>query len=115
MLKTQVKKMYDALIVIRPNINDDGLDNSINQIESSIKNYGGSIVQMEEPSRKKFAHKIKGFKEGFYISVLFNSPPEVPNMLKRTFSISDDVLRYVIVKKESKKESKKENKKESKK
>ena len=103
MLKAPVKKLYDALIVIRPNVNEDGLDNSISQIESSIKNYGGSIVHMEEPSRKRFTHKMKGFKEGYYLSVLFNSPPEAPNMLKRTLSISDDVLRYVIVKKENKK------------
>ena len=56
---------------------------------------------MEEPSRKRFTHKIKGFKEGYYVSVLFNSPPEAPNMLKRALSISDDVLRYAIVKKEN--------------
>ena len=101
MLKAPVKNLYDALIVIRPNLNEDGLDHSISQIESSIKNYGGSIVQMEEPSRKRFTHKIKGFKEGYYVSVLFNSPPEAPNMLKRALSISDDVLRYAIVKKEN--------------
>ena len=103
MLKTQVKNLYDLLVIIKPNINDDDLDKNISQIESAIKNYGGSIVKIEEPSRKRFAHKIKGFKEGYYVSILFNSPPEAPNTLKRTLSISDDVIRHAIVKKENKK------------
>ena len=103
MLKTLVRNLYEVLVIIRPNINDDDLDKNISQIESAIKNYGGSIVKIEEPSRKRFAHKIKGFKEGYYVSILFNSPPEAPNTLKRTLSISDDVIRHAIVKKENKK------------
>ncbi len=103
MLKTQVKNLYEVLVIIKPNINDNDLDKSISQIESAIKNYGGSIVKTDEPSRKRFTHKIKGFKEGYYVSMLFNSPSEAPNMLKRTLSISDDVIRHSIVKKENKK------------
>ena len=103
MLKAPVKNLYELLVIIKSNINDDDLDKNITQIESAIKNYGGSIVKIDEPSRKRFTHKVKGFKEGYYVSILFNSPTEAPNMLKRTLSISDDVLRYVIVKKENKK------------
>ncbi len=103
MLKTPTKNLYELLVVIKSNINDDDVDKNMDQIESSIKNYGGNIVKSDEPTRKRFTHKIKGFKEGYYVSILFNSPPEAPNMLKRTLSISDDVIRYVIVKKENKK------------
>ena len=103
MLKTAVKNLYELLVIIKPNINDDDLDKTITQIESSIKNYGGSIVKTDEPLRKRVAHKVKGFKEGYYVSILFNSPTEAPNMLKRSLSISDDVIRHVIIKKENKK------------
>ncbi len=100
MLKAPVKNLYEVLVVIKPNINDNDLDKNITQIESSIKNYGGTIVKIDEPMRKRLAHKINGFKEGFYVSILFNSPPEAPNLLKRSLSISDDVIRHVIIKKE---------------
>ena len=40
MLKTAVKNLYELLVIIKPNINDDDLDKTITQIESSIKNYG---------------------------------------------------------------------------
>lgn len=103
MLKAPVKNLYEVLVVIKSNINDDDLDKNIDQIESAIKNYGGNIVKSDEPVRKRFTHMIKSFKEGYYVSILFNSPSEVPNMLKRTLSISDDVIRYTIVKRESRK------------
>ncbi len=103
MLKAPVKNLYEVLVVIKSNINDDDLDKNIDQIEAAIKNYGGSIVKTDEPMRKRFTHKIKGFKEGYYVSILFNSPSEAPNMLKRTLSISDDVIRHTIVKRENKK------------
>ena len=100
-VKNLIKNLYEAIVIIKPNIGDDDLEKNIVQIESAIKNYGGSVVKIEEPVRRKFTHRIKGCKEGFYISVLFNSPPELPNTLKRTLSIADDVLRYIVVKKQS--------------
>ena len=101
MQKAPVKNLYEVIVIVKSNIGDDGLEKNIMQLESSIKNYGGNVVKIEEPVRKKFTHKIKGAKEGFYVSVLFNSPPELPNTLKRTLSIADDVLRYIVLRKES--------------
>ena len=101
MQKAPVKNLYEVIVIVKSNIGDDGLEKNIMQLESSIKNYGGNVVKIEEPVRKKFTHKIKGTKEGFYVSVLFNSPPELPNTLKRTLSIADDVLRYIVLRKES--------------
>lgn len=101
MQKAPVKNLYEVIVIVKSSVGDDGLEKNIMQLEAAIKNYGGSVVKIEEPSRKKFTHKIKGSKEGYYVSVLFNSPPELPNTLKRTLSISDDVLRYMVIKKES--------------
>lgn len=100
MLKAPVKNLYEAVIVIRPNISEDDLEKNISQVESAIKNYGGNIVKIDEPVRKRFTHKIKGFKEGYYVSILFTSQPELPSTLKRTLVIADDVLRHIIIRNE---------------
>ena len=98
--KAPTKKLYELVVILKPDINEDDSKKNISQIETAIKNYGGSIVKVEEPMRKKFAHRIKNYKDGFYVSVSFDSSPEVPNILKRTLSISDDILRYMVVTKE---------------
>lgn len=104
-VSTQAKNLYEVFVVFKANIDDDELEKNISQVETAIKNYGGNIIKIGEPLRRTFTHRIKGVKEGYYVSVVFNSPPELPNVLKRTLSISDDVLRYIVVRKDSKKEN----------
>lgn len=101
MVKTAVKNLYDLLVVLKANLSDDELEKEITQIESSIKNYGGTIVKTDDPVRRRLTHKMAGNTEGTYVAILFNSPPELPNTLKRTLSIADNVLRYIIVRKEN--------------
>ena len=101
-VKAQVKNLYEAVLVIKSSLSEVDIDNNITQLENAIKSYGGNIVKIDEPVRKKFTHKIKSLKDGYYVSILFNASPEVPNILKRTLSISDNILRYIIVRKETK-------------
>ncbi|MBI3590337.1 MAG: 30S ribosomal protein S6 [Candidatus Melainabacteria bacterium] len=101
MLKAPVKNLYEVVIVLKGNLSDEDLDKSISQTVSAIKNYGGNVVKVEEPVQRRFTHKVKGVKDGLYVSILFNSPPEVPNMLKRTLSIADDILRYMLIRREN--------------
>lgn len=100
MLKTSAKNLYEVNIILKPTLSDDEIEKNINQVETTIKNGGGSVTKIDEPVRRRFTHKINSVKDGYYISFLFNAPAELPNTLKRTLSISDDVLRHIIVKKE---------------
>lgn len=103
-IKTQIQKTYEVLIVLKSNLSEEDIETNITQVESAIRNYGGSLIKVHDPFRKSFTHKIKGFRDGYYISILFSSLPDVPNTLKRTLSISDDVLRYMVLKKEEDRE-----------
>ena len=100
MIKAPIKNLYEATIITKPNLSDESLEKIITQIESAITNYGGTIAKTDDPLFRKFIHKIKGFKDGFYVTILFNSTPELPNTLKRTISMMDDVLRHIIIGKE---------------
>ncbi len=100
MVKTLVKKIYEATIVLKSNVGEDDLERIISQVEATIKNNGGTIVRTEDPNRRRFSHKINGIKEGYYISLVFNSSSELPNILKRNLAVSDDILRYMIIRKE---------------
>ena len=100
MIKAPGKNLYELIVIIKSNLSEADIEKNIEQVEAAIKNYGGSIVRIDKPYRNRFTHKIKGHKDGYYVSMVFNSPPELPNLLKRTLSISDDVLRHIIVTKE---------------
>lgn len=104
-VKSPQKNLYEVTVILKPNLSEDNVDKALGQIESTIKSFGGDILNVTEPNLRRFAHRIKTTKDGFYISILFNSPPDLPNTLKKSLSIMDDVLRYLLARKE------KENKK----
>ena len=81
-LKAPVKNLYETIIILKPNLGDEDIEKNISLLGTSIKNYGGSVVKVDDPVRRKFTHKIKGFKDGFYISVLFNSPSDPIEIIK---------------------------------
>lgn len=97
MSTTAIKNTYELFFTLKPTLGEDELEKNIVQIENSIKNYGGEIIRSDQPMRSRFAHKMKGFRDGYYVSLIFNSNGEVPNLLKRALSISDAVLRHIIV------------------
>ncbi len=99
MVKTAVKNTYEVNVIFKSNISEDEIEKNIAQIESTIKNGGGSVTKVDDPLRRKFTHKINNLKEGYYVNINFTAAPELPNTLKRSLSISDEVLRYMIVKK----------------
>ena len=105
-VKKEQKSLYEATVLLAPTLNEKGLEKVVEQIEDSIKNFGGDIVNAEQPSHKKLTFKIKGHKDSFLYSVLFKSKPDLPNAIRRSLAINDDILRSMIVKKEIENESK---------
>jgi len=100
-VKVAQKSSYELTFITKPSLREDDLRQIIEQIENSIKNFGGTINELNEPNLRKLAHKIKGFHEGNYVSIQFNSPPEVPNTINKSLSINDNVLRLMILRKEN--------------
>lgn len=83
--------------------------NEVPTIKSSVKKIleenGAQIDKEESLGKQKFAYPIKKLSHGYYEIIEFNMPPlnliEVDKVLK----ISDDVVRYLIVKKKIKSET----------
>lgn len=95
------KNSYELTVVIKTTIKEKALESTIEKIEALIKNGGGEIMNKEEPLQRRLTYRIQGLKEGFFIVIKFNSTPELPNTIKRSIAIMDEVLRQMIVKLES--------------
>lgn len=99
-IKIVQKNKYELTLILKPDLSEDALNKVLAQVESSIKSFGGEVVTTTEPQLKRFTHKIKNVRDGFYITMLFNSAPDLPNTLKKSLSIVDEILRFVLIGKE---------------
>ena len=56
---------------------------------------------MEEWGKKRLAYEIQHMREGFYYFIQFEAETTAPAEIERHMRIMDNVLRYLVVKKEA--------------
>ncbi|MGI6685502.1 MAG: 30S ribosomal protein S6 [Bacillota bacterium] len=91
-------RAYEAMYIIRPDFDEEKVQATVEKYSSLIQNNGGELVKVDLWGKRRLAYEINKIREGYYVLVKFNGVPETPAELERNFKISDDVIRYLIVK-----------------
>ena len=50
--------------------------------------------------KKKLAYEVKKNKEGFYVLINFEAKPDSITELERNYRITDEVIKFIVVRKE---------------
>lgn len=90
---------YESVIIINPNIEKEALKAFITKISDLINN-DGKVLSVEELGKRKLAYEIKKQKEGFYIVFKFEANPQLITELERIYRITDDVIKFIVIKEE---------------
>lgn len=91
-------RAYEAMYVIRPDYDEEKIQATVEKYSSLIQNNGGELVKVDLWGKRRLAYEINKLREGYYVLAKFNGQPGTPAELERNFKISDDVIRYLIVK-----------------
>lgn len=70
----------------------------IEKITKAIKRYSMSIEKFEDNGLKRLAYPIHGHNRGRYLFWLLDMATEEPNKLSSELNITDEVLRFLLVK-----------------
>ena len=54
-------KAYELLLMIKPNIDSEDVQNVVNKIADSVANLGGKVIDTDLNGRKKLAYDIDNF------------------------------------------------------
>lgn len=77
----------------------------INQkVAELIKTNGGTITKEQDLDKQKFAYPIKNQSHGYYFLYEFDLPTDKLISLNRILQLTNEVLRFIIVKKQVKTE-----------
>ena len=90
---------YESVIIINPNLEEEAIKALIEKI-SNLINTDGKVSSVEEVGKKKLAYEIKKNKEGFYVVFKFEANPELITELERVYRITDEVIKFIVVKEE---------------
>ena len=88
---------YEAMVVLSVKTNDEEqIKALIGKFSDLIKN-NGTLEGVDEWGKRKLAYEINYESEGYYVLYNFESKPDFPAELERVISITDGVLRSMVV------------------
>lgn len=90
-------KEYELTVLIHPDLEVD-LDAPLNKVRDIIKNAGGEIVSEDNWGKKKLAYRINKEDFAVYVYMDVKLPADAPLKISNTLNITDEVLRYLLVK-----------------
>ena len=90
-------KDYELSVVFHPDL-EMNLDPALDKVKKIIESNKGKITKEENDGKKRLAYSINGQDFGVYYYFDLQLPAEAPANISSTFNITDEVLRYLLVK-----------------
>ncbi len=90
---------YESVVIINPNLDEAGIK-ALQEKFVGLINQNGKVESVEELGKKKLAYEIKKNAEAYYTVFHFEAKPEWVAELERVYRITDDVLKFIVVKKD---------------
>ena len=90
---------YELALVLNGKLEDDARAEALEKVQNYITRFGGSVLNVDDWGKKKFAYDINKQKEGFYYFIKFQSEDNnCPNELEANVRIMEQAVRYLVVK-----------------
>ncbi len=90
---------YESVVIINPNLDENALKALQDKFVELI-NKNGKVEKVEDMGKRKLAYDIKKNSEAIYTVFHFEAKPELIAELERVYRITDDVLKFIVVKKD---------------
>ena len=89
-------KEYELTVLIHPDLEAD-LDKALDKVKSLITDNGGEIIKEDNWGKKKLAYQIRREDFAVYVYMEVNLPADAPLKISNTLNITDEVVRYLLV------------------
>jgi small subunit ribosomal protein S6 len=83
--------------MINAALDDEQIEVEVSRLQENIINFGGEIIEVEKVGRKRLAYIVNKSKIGYYAIFRFNAPSNLVTKLERSYSLNDNVLRFLTI------------------
>ncbi|RDU59838.1 30S ribosomal protein S6 [Helicobacter marmotae] len=99
-------KFYETMFILKPTLVEEEIKTRIEFFKEVITKNGGDIETCLDMGMRNLAYEIKKNKRGYYFVIYFKAEPSLIRELERNYRINEEILRFIVIKYESKKEQK---------
>lgn len=91
---------YEVLYILAGSLDDAAKEAQVEKYSALVTANGGEVEAVDKWGMKRFAYPINFKNEGYYVLMNFTSGPELPQEMERQMKISDEVVRYMVIRKD---------------
>ena len=91
---------YESIIIVDSKVDEAGLK-ALEERYSKMINEHGKVESVENMGLKKLAYPIKKNEEATYLLFNFEAKPDFIAELERNYRITDEIIKFIVVKKEA--------------
>lgn len=91
---------YESIFILRPDLDDEAVAKACDRIATLVADHEGSVIAVEKMGKRRLPYEVKGQLEGYYVILNYEGKPATTAELERNFKISDEFIRYIIVKRQ---------------
>ena len=89
-------KEYELSVLFHPDL-EMNLDPALDKVKKIIESAGGKIEKEDNDGKKRLAYSINGQDFAVYYFINLSLPADAPAKISSTLNITDEVLRYLLV------------------
>ncbi|NLB73278.1 MAG: 30S ribosomal protein S6 [Firmicutes bacterium] len=91
---------YETMFILKPDLEEEAVEAVTTRFQDLITDGGGTIAGVNKWGKRRLAYEIQGYGEGVYVILEFSAEADVARELERVFKITDEVIRYLLIKKD---------------
>ena len=88
---------YEIAVLYHPDLEVD-LSKAEERVKKVLTDNGGKVTATDNQGKRKLAYPIKRNEHAVYVFYTAELPPEAVQKIEATLNITDEVIRYLIVK-----------------
>ena len=91
-------RRYELVVIVSPDVAEDDVPDAVDRlIRQPVESEGGELQETDHWGRRKLAYPIQRHQEGNYVLTQLNMDPQKTDELERGLQISEEVLRYLLI------------------
>lgn len=92
---------YELALVLSPALDEEARLAEVAKVQALLERFEAKIEKVDEWGKRRLAYEINKVNEGFFSFTTFEAPAATPAELESRLRIMENVLRYLIVRKEA--------------
>ena len=92
---------YELAFIIKPTLEGEDVTTVVDKVSEFVGAVDGEVTSVDVWGKRKLTYAINNHVEGTYVLLQIKMPPVSIVELERNLKLSEDIIRYLLVKVES--------------